>query len=243
MRTPRHQILAAISILGLISACGGSTEQLPTPKQAPDPATQQRLNRELLLAVRDNRAAAVERLLGSGASANAMKDAHYGDTALTIAARGGQTEIALLLIEAGADVDRRADGTPYGNTPLIVAVTARQSATAWLLVQHRANVHARTLLSGTGPTALYYAVDTSQSSVVSMLLAAGAVVERRDVQLAIARGNVEILGHLLAAGPDPSLTLDHGHNVVEETAELAPAEVRKEMLSVARRFLGGRSSL
>src|SRR5580698_1123559 len=84
-------------------------------------------------AVLMNRFEVVEILLDHGAQASAT---NKGLTALHLAARGGETRIAKLLIAHGADVNARDDG---GSTPIEEAAWRGETAMVRLLIEKGAD--------------------------------------------------------------------------------------------------------
>src|SRR6476660_1243927 len=113
-----------------------------------------RRNREgydpLLSAVKAGRVDVVQLLLRAGAEANtalpdapaapadprARPGANARDSALLLAVRDKKTEIAYLLLEAGADPNRPGEG---GDTPLYLAIQKKQMDVARLLLDHGAD--------------------------------------------------------------------------------------------------------
>ena len=91
--------------------------------------------------------AAVEEYLAKGADINAQ-DGVYGVTPLSWAALLGQTQMAELLIQRGANVNSK---NRDGATPLHVAAFLGQDEVAKLLVQKGANTNVR---SNAGMTAV-----------------------------------------------------------------------------------------
>lgn len=89
-------------------------------------------------AVESGDVAAVCRAIADGADINAIRD-NEGKTPLHQAAYGGNTEIARLLIEQGANVNA-AD--KYGITPLMNACDGGFVETARLLIEQGADVNA-----------------------------------------------------------------------------------------------------
>ena len=64
-----------------------------------------------------------------------------GRTALLLAVAKGYSEIAELLLNAGAaDIDRAME---YGYTPLMIAVQNKDARMVQLLLKHKANIYAR----------------------------------------------------------------------------------------------------
>jgi ankyrin repeat protein len=124
---------------------------------------------QLILAVRGNQVAEVERLLAQGANPNADAVKGYeGRPPLFHAATFGYADIARLLIAKGAQVNYGADRGAV--TPLIAAALNGSAPMVALLLERGADVDA---VAG-GATALTEAVQRSDPEVVGLLLAAGA---------------------------------------------------------------------
>uniref|UniRef100_A0A7S3JQG8 Uncharacterized protein n=1 Tax=Aureoumbra lagunensis TaxID=44058 RepID=A0A7S3JQG8_9STRA len=97
--------------------------------------------RVLLRACEKNDVAKVAALIESGIDVNGKDPRMDNYTALFIAVEDGDTEIADMLIEAGADIEAR-DGK--GRTPLFAAAVAGVAKmVAHLIIQHHANPNVR----------------------------------------------------------------------------------------------------
>ena len=150
-----------------------------------------------LLAVAD-----VTRCLEAGADTEADK---YGETRLHMAAAWGSPAVVKVLLDAGADLEARAEG---GATPLHMAAEWSQSpAVVKALLDAGADLEAR---AEGGATPLHMAAEWSQSpAVVKALLDAGADLEARneDGEIPLHRAAVRgyspaVVGVLLDAGTD-----------------------------------------
>ena len=86
----------------------------------------------------------------------------------------GHTESVRLLLEAGADKDKR-DG--QGRTALIEASLGNHAEIAQLLLEARADVHA---LDNFGRTALHCASSCGYMAIVDSLLEAGGTAEKNS---------------------------------------------------------------
>ncbi|HWS87900.1 MAG TPA: ankyrin repeat domain-containing protein [Pyrinomonadaceae bacterium] len=118
-------------------------------------------------AAEEGDAAALARMLGSGASADERRQPG-GETPLMRAAARGHLDVVRLLLDAGADPDaRRADGF----TPLILAVFFGHEGVVRLLVARGADAHARTSL---GTTAARWAEARGFASMAEVLREAEA---------------------------------------------------------------------
>ena len=93
-----------------------------------------------------------------------------GFTALHVAAYFGQTTVATLLLDAGADIAAVSQDDAEG-TPLHAAVAARHHGMAWLLVSRGAPVNAQ---QEGGFTALHVAARFGDHAIVQLLIVNGA---------------------------------------------------------------------
>lgn len=142
----------------------------PTP-----PASDKKSNSELfVLAVERLDLGAVRELLQQGVDPDTRfaRQSQY-ETALHLAAAVGNRNLAELLLDHGADIQRRSAGD---YTPLHIAIGARQVEMARYLVERGANVNADTFSMG-GP--LHYAVYHGQPEVAKLLIERGASIDQR----------------------------------------------------------------
>ena len=92
---------------------------------------------ELLNAVVDNDLTAAADAIKTGADINGTPELEDFDIPLTLAAEDGNLEMMSLLLESGADVDKK---NTYGNTPLLAATKANKFEAVQLLIKHNANI-------------------------------------------------------------------------------------------------------
>ena len=124
----------------------------------------------------------------------------FGNTALMLAAKQGDTKEMQRLIAAGADVNA---ANQAGNTALLIAARAGKTNAVKTLLDKGANVNAA---NQAGSTALLEAVQAGETSAVKALLAKGANVNavnrEGDTALLKAAGDLkaEIVKLLLAKG-------------------------------------------
>ena len=114
----------------------------------------------------------VQQLRGTGeSSTTSPQGSTYfeagGFTPLLFAARHGHREAAMILLDAGAEIDEAAGD---GNTPLVGAAMSGHGGLAEWLLDRGADPNA----SGAGYTALHAAVMRSQPSLMASLLSHGA---------------------------------------------------------------------
>ena len=124
----------------------------------------------LLKAATEGNLAAAQAALRSGASNHAMTD--FGFTALHIAATAGHLQIVQLLVDVGADIDRR-DST--GVSPLLQAVGWPEIMK--VLLAAGADVDSATKQ---GVTPLMSAAAFGEIESAHLLIASGADLNRRD---------------------------------------------------------------
>src|SRR3990167_527415 len=100
------------------------------------------------------------------ADLNSIKN-NYGSTALIIATEKGHTDIALLLIEKGADLNIK---NRDGDTALIIATEKGHTDIAHLLIEKGANVNIR---NEGGDTALIVAAEKRHTDIAHLLIEKG----------------------------------------------------------------------
>jgi ankyrin repeat protein len=154
----------------------------------------------LLKAAAEGDFAAAQVALRSGASKDATTD--FGFTALHVAATKGHLPVVRLLIDAGADVDRRER---HGVSPLLQAVGWPGVMEA--LLDAGADVDGATVQ---GVTPLMSAAAFGEMESVRLLLARGADPNRRDdsgssaADFAGEKGEDEIASLLLGLADKPN---------------------------------------
>jgi uncharacterized protein len=198
------------------------------------------LNRLLLNAAESGQVAGVRGLLRRGASPNAFEsNTHDGDTALIVACRRNNLELARTLLDAGANPNLRQHGNWSDFPPLTICVAEGRFEISQLLIERGAQVNVRVGPVYPEPTPLFGASYEGQEAIVKLLLLNGATVDRKVLLAAISHGHVGIVANLLQAGGDPRWTLESGRTVLEE-AMRSPERSRTEMAATVRRFLGTR---
>uniref|UniRef100_A0A8C9G5R5 K Homology domain-containing protein n=1 Tax=Pavo cristatus TaxID=9049 RepID=A0A8C9G5R5_PAVCR len=101
--------------------------------------------------------------------ANVHATTATGDTALTYACENGHTDVADVLLQAGADLEHESEG---GRTPLMKAARAGHVCTVQFLISKGANVNRTT--ANNDHTVLSLACAGGHLAVVELLLAHGA---------------------------------------------------------------------
>lgn len=130
-----------------------------------------------------------------------QSSAEWGSTALHLAAAAGHAEVAALLLDHGADVNRRDD---RGATPLHRAVEHPELIE--LLAARGADPDAR---DQRGRSPLHWLAASPAHRGATALIARGADVDARDhngetpLHIAAMGGRLDLVGVLLEAGADP----------------------------------------
>ncbi len=177
------------------------------------------LNAKLIAAVKAHDTVAAKTLLRQGADPNARElvltkpnvatDDGGGksvpkDTALILAVTAGDEPTVTLLLDHGADIEKR---DAYGFTPLICAVSSHKFEVAKMLLDRGAKPDQRNMY---GDTALVFAANDGQNNLVKLLLSKGADINGGggDTPLmhAAYNGFNETVRLLLDRGADPNLT-------------------------------------
>lgn len=187
-------------------------------------------------------------LSGTGAmaklllEAGAPVDGNPGDkeTPLMTAASYGDADVAQVLIDARAELDRLAasdsGGVPGGSALLHAAVFGMTDVLN-ALVNAGARVHSLVEAAAAGDIdawltpeatesdlvlALIMAADHERLAVIDQVLEAGAPIDavdqhwrRHPLRLAAQNGRAQSVRHLLARGADPTLTDDDGLTALE----------------------------
>uniref|UniRef100_A0A8C3CVV0 Ankyrin repeat domain-containing protein 17 n=1 Tax=Cairina moschata TaxID=8855 RepID=A0A8C3CVV0_CAIMO len=113
--------------------------------------------------------AAAYMLINTASGANVHATTATGDTALTYACENGHTDVADVLLQAGADLEHESEG---GRTPLMKAARAGHVCTVQFLISKGANVNRTT--ANNDHTVLSLACAGGHLAVVELLLAHGA---------------------------------------------------------------------
>uniref|UniRef100_A0A8C2S9N8 K Homology domain-containing protein n=1 Tax=Capra hircus TaxID=9925 RepID=A0A8C2S9N8_CAPHI len=160
-----------------LAACGGHVELAALLIERG--ASLEEVNDEgytpLMEAAREGHEEMVALLLGQGCVSNTTAGANVhattatGDTALTYACENGHTDVADVLLQAGADLEHESEG---GRTPLMKAARAGHVCTVQFLISKGANVNRTT--ANNDHTVLSLACAGGHLAVVELLLAHGA---------------------------------------------------------------------
>ena len=144
--------------------------------------------------------AEVKSLIKAGADVNG--ELFDGWTALMAASFIGYQDIAALLIENGAEVNKAKNTS--GWTPLIMASRVGHKEIAALLIENGANTNAKDVF---GWTALMWAADNGHQEIVALLIKNKAHIDAKNdngftaTTLAYKRGQTEVLKLLSGSSP------------------------------------------
>jgi uncharacterized protein len=122
-------------------------------------------------------------------------ESSFGWAPLHFAAYAGNLDVAKLLLDRGADINRRAN-TKFRNTPLQVSLLTGQEEMAALLVARGADVR---IEQAEGFTALHEAAQIGSEKVIALLLDAGADPNSRGQDGRTPLGMARKAGHEGAA--------------------------------------------
>ena len=142
-----------------------------------------------------------------------------GDTLLTLAAKGGHTEIAKRLIDRGADFDVQiSDEISDGKTALMLAAWQGHIETVKLLIDRGADLD---IIDNYGMTALRRAANEGHTEIVKLLIDRGADLDIIDnygmtaLRRAIKEGHTEIVKLLIDRGADFDITDNYGMTALD----------------------------
>ena len=218
--------IAVLTAAGLLAAPGSTPPVLAVTPASPDAPVAD--------AARRGDAMAVRALLADGADVNAA----HGDgmTGLHWAAFNGDTEVARLLMAAGADLESR---TRLGaHRPLHVAAKEGHGTVVALLLEAGTDASA---LTGTGAAPLHFAAASGDERSVSALLDHGVSVDPREpawgqtpLHFAAALGRTQTVKALLAAGADPLISAKVMDLVERDIADRASERRRRAEVQALR---------
>ena len=164
-------------------------------------------------------------------------DSYKGKTLLGVAASNGYKEIAELLINNGADVERSQG--PLKWSPLHFAVWSEHEELVDFLISKKADVNS---VDVNGNAALHYAVFDGSQKIVALLIAKGADVNLKNyngvtpLHNASNKGPAGLIELLIANGADVNSLDIQGRTPVDNTFCCGGAETEITML--LRKFGG-----
>ncbi|KDO27178.1 hypothetical protein SPRG_20403 [Saprolegnia parasitica CBS 223.65] len=178
--------------------------------------------RQLVQAAKDGDVEQVAMLLRKRANPNAKK---AGMTALFYAASSGRVPIAMMLVEAGVDVNK---STSLGEYPIYIAAANGHAEVVQILVTAKANVNK---VKKDGDSALYIAAANGHTRIVEMLVAAKADVNKTNktgdlpIKMAAQGGFIDIVRILIGAKADMNKCDEFGFSTIYVAASHGEDEI------------------
>ena len=178
-------------------------------------------------AVKARDVAQVRSLLAAGED---VQEKVHGDYPLNVAAVFGPPETVVVLLEAGADIERP---NRDGQRPLHSAAISGHAEIVALLIQKGAAVDAKDR-KGRSPLVSFAAFGGTNNEIAKMLLSAGADPNVEDENLvdalnyAVHVGNVDLGKLLIAAHAD----MNHGTGIGESALQAAAFHSRYEFAKI-----------
>jgi ankyrin repeat protein len=188
-------------------------------------------SQKLYRAVESNDYAEAENLLKAGAKVNAY--AKNGLLPLWRASADNRPELVRLLIQYGAEVDRRIKVSPGGGSSLEMACQEGHLEVVQILVDNGANVNDRGFL---GFTPIRVAARNGHLEIVKYLAEKGAEIDARaddkatPLEHAAAKGHYEIVEYLLGKGANLNNKDKDGDFPLGEAAKYGHEEIAKLLL-------------
>ncbi|MCB0593921.1 MAG: ankyrin repeat domain-containing protein [Phaeodactylibacter sp.] len=198
-----------------------------------NPNQQAKLDKRLFESIRQGKPELADSCLRAGARLEARDS--EGATPLIAAANTGNTKLASLLLEQGADVQARRKGY-YGSTALMEIATANDTAMARLLLASGADVHRRDTF---GDPAINWAAYYGHISFTRLLLEQGAdwqVASRHGTALDIAakQWNLPLLEFFISRGAGQPLEQERARRLLGAVRAADGEEVRSQLENGAR---------
>ncbi|EQC38537.1 TKL protein kinase [Saprolegnia diclina VS20] len=178
--------------------------------------------RQLVQAAKEGDVEQVAMLLRKRANPNAKK---AGMTALFYAASSGRVPIAMMLVEAGVDVNK---STSLGEYPIYIAAANGHAEVVQILVTAKANVNK---VKKDGDSALYIAAANGHTRIVEMLVAAKADVNKTNktgdlpIKMAAQGGFIDIVRILIGAKADMNKCDEFGFSTIYVAASHGEDEI------------------
>jgi len=157
--------------------------------------------------------------MGAGTEETRSQDDYINLTSLWLAAAYGRTEIARMLIDAGAKVNSTDKDFKY--SPLMLACMSGNRTLAELLIRKGANIEAKSASSYTAGFELYgsYAKRTIAN-----------LKQRTPLMFAAEGGHPGLVRLLLEAGADPNVKNDDGWTALDAARTNLDAETSRILL-------------
>lgn len=189
-------------------------------------------NEDILAASKAGDRAGVEVALANGASVNARDKDEM--TPLRLAAIYGHKNVAILLLDHGANIETRDE--ILGQTPLHLAASNGNMDVVALLLNRGAGVNVPDRINA---TPLDWAALQGRKNVVALLIARGALVNTRDLNgatplhYAAVTGQKEIATLLLAHGANLNARNGDGRTPLEEMQASTLDDATKSSVAAA----------
>ena len=208
-------------------------------------------NGQLFDAIRGGDLCQIRKLITLDSSLSSARD-ESGSSAVITAVYYGRTDIARLLVDAGADVDVFAAAalgmidrlnelirdkpnligtrSPDGWTPLALTAFFGQAAAAERLIHAGADTEQRSA-NATSNMPLHAAIAGTRDDLTVLLLDAGANINAQDgggwtpIHLAAHGGSLSLVRTLLARGADPSIVNHDGDSPLDTALKQGHAEI------------------
>jgi ankyrin repeat protein len=164
---------------------------------------------DFIQAVQKSNPAEVVALLKRGMDANTVD--RTGQPVLHIAAREGNLEVLRVLVQAGADIDKR---NAMKETPIMLAALGGHVKLVEFLISREAQIN------HPGWTPLLYAATNGQTEVIKVLLENHAYIDSSSpngstpIMMAIRGGHQAAARLLLDEGADPAVKNENGENAL-----------------------------
>lgn len=171
----------------------------------------------------------VDLLLERGAGIDKGDD-ETGATALFQSIMGLEPEIARLLVDRGADVNKK---TKPGMSALMLAAASKQVDTAAMLVEHGADVGAK---DAEDLTPLMYAAEGGSPEIAGLLIEHGAEIDAQSklsttaLMAAIEMGHTGIFEMFLAGGADINLKVSSGRTALWSAVDNRRTEMARVLI-------------
>lgn len=168
---------------------------------------------ELILAAKSGHYQRCLGLISAGAAVNYYNDRYYYYTPLISASYGGHVDIINLLLDAGADIEKKGND---GYSPLFIAASKGYYEAVKILCSRGADVHSQNMFN---KTPLMGAIAKGDLEIVHFLLSQGAQLVSKDrngkiLQLALneaaQRNRLDIVPILLQRGANVNETDEYG---------------------------------
>lgn len=222
------------------SSQSGNTVEVTTGKTKEITIGNERMNRLLILGVKNNDIDTVQTAISNGGNVNVYSYTNHAETPLTIALSNSNLTMINFLISQGADVDVKLWSS--NNRPLMDAVKSSQSLDLVpLLVENGANVNNE---NTSGATAITYAISgysANKARIIQYLIEQGANVNHVDtsgrtylIQAIDFKYALEVVNVLLAAGADPNKIDSKGKKAVDYAISSNNKELINLLLPITR---------